>query len=344
MKILVIPDIHGKFDDAFSVINEHKDHVDKVVVLGDYVDGYEQGLDNDSLVNDFWMLCEMARKEPDKFCLCLGNHDMSYISSGRDAIYCSRHHGDMANYYREMFRDNLDILNVVYLIDGCLFSHAGVTMDFYKRVVKSFEENHCHYKLTTDDINKLDVCAEITYQRYNKDCSLERIAQLKLKGEYWSESELYYNKLKKRYCADLKPLNLIHNSFDVETLNKIMHYDTNCCESPYNGISFYDLEWCDYRGDKTDASCVWIRPWALFRAKKWPPRIKYQVVGHTRIGLGAFKSGSRRLIVVDSNNDKERKGALLDTTLIDEIPWKEVTHRGRKKPQNIDEWLEAFLK
>ena len=113
MKILVIPDIHGKFEDAFSVINEHKDHVDKVVVLGDYVDGYEQGLDNDSLVNDFWMLCEMARKEPDKFCLCLGNHDMSYISSGRDAIYCSRHHGDMTNYYREMFRDNLDMFHRV---------------------------------------------------------------------------------------------------------------------------------------------------------------------------------------------------------------------------------------
>lgn len=42
MKILVIPDIHDKFEDAFIVINEHKKHVDKLVVLGDYVDGYER--------------------------------------------------------------------------------------------------------------------------------------------------------------------------------------------------------------------------------------------------------------------------------------------------------------
>lgn len=291
MKILVIPDIHGKFEDAFSVINEHKDHVDKVVVLGDYVDGYEQGLDNDSLVNDFWMLCEMARKEPDKFCLCLGNHDMSYISSGRDAIYCSRHHGDMTNYYREMFRDNLDILNVVYLIDGCLFSHAGVTMDFYKRVVGQFSKLNSKKSFSPNNERK------------------------------WES------------------LNV--NSFNPESLNFVMRYDFN---SRKNGISYFDLIGDDVYGSSNDASCVWVRPWALFEAKNWPPRIKCQVVGHTRIGLGAFKSGSRRLIVVDSNDDKERKGALLDTTLIDEIPWKEVTHRGRKKPQNIDEWLEAFLK
>ncbi|MBR6610791.1 MAG: metallophosphoesterase [Campylobacter sp.] len=37
MKILVIPDIHGNYTAALQNIKNHKDSVDKVVVLGDYV-------------------------------------------------------------------------------------------------------------------------------------------------------------------------------------------------------------------------------------------------------------------------------------------------------------------
>ncbi|MBO7593646.1 MAG: metallophosphoesterase [Salinivirgaceae bacterium] len=285
MKILVIPDIHGKFEDAFSVINEHKDHVDKVVVLGDYVDGYEQGLDNDSLVNDFWMLCEMARKEPDKFCLCLGNHDMSYISSGRDAIYCSRHHGDMTNYYREMFRDNLDILNVVYLIDGCLFSHAGVTMDFYKRVVGQFSKLNSKKRLSPDNERK------------------------------WES------------------LNV--NPFNPETLNFIMHYDFN---SRKNGISYFDLMGDDVYGNSDDASCVWVRPWTLGYAKDWPPQIKCQVVGHTKVGLNYYQVGNNRFIITDS--EEGNKYLLLDTSTTESLPWRIVT----SLIDGPTEWLHILLR
>ena len=293
MKILVIPDIHGKFEDAFIVINEHKDHVDKVVVLGDYVDGYESGLDNNYLVSSFYMLCEMARQEPDKFCLCLGNHDMNYISSNHGTYYCPRYHSDMAFQYRTMFAENLDILNVAYLLDGCLFSHAGVSMDFYKDMVGKFIRSYYLKKSTIEEK------------------SGHENAQLRL---------------------NLK-------SFDVETLNFIMHYDF---DSDGNGISWFNQIPVDDKAGRT-ASCVWIRPDELFEAKNWPPRIKCQVIGHTPIGLGAFKSGSRRLIAVDSR-DNGRKGALLDTCLLDKIPWKAVTCRERKRPCGTDEWLAAFLK
>lgn len=37
MKILVIPDIHGNYAAAIQNIKDHKDSVDKVVALGDYV-------------------------------------------------------------------------------------------------------------------------------------------------------------------------------------------------------------------------------------------------------------------------------------------------------------------
>lgn len=37
MRILIIPDVHGNWNETISFIESHKDSVDKVVALGDYV-------------------------------------------------------------------------------------------------------------------------------------------------------------------------------------------------------------------------------------------------------------------------------------------------------------------
>ena len=75
MKVLVVPDIHGSWSQALAFIRDNKDSVDKVVTLGDYVDDWDDDINGKPMQEGFLQLIEMARSEPNKFHLCLGNHD-----------------------------------------------------------------------------------------------------------------------------------------------------------------------------------------------------------------------------------------------------------------------------
>ena len=138
MKVLVVPDIHGSWSQALAFIRDNKDCVDKVVTLGDYVDDWEEHLNGKYMQEGFLQLIDMARAEPNKFCICLGNHDHAYISSQT----CSGHHFEYAEMYSDMFKQNMDIIYPAVLIDGVLFSHAGVSQHWYNRTIARYNDKH----------------------------------------------------------------------------------------------------------------------------------------------------------------------------------------------------------
>ena len=93
MKVLVIPDIHGR---KFwrKAISDNIGKVDKVIFLGDYLDPYQNEIEE----NPELMECEyfydaknllkmlediigLKKNEPDKYILLTGNHSNSYIWS-----------------------------------------------------------------------------------------------------------------------------------------------------------------------------------------------------------------------------------------------------------------------
>lgn len=131
MKILIIPDVHGNWKETIQYIKDHKDEVDKVVTLGDYVDDFDEALNGLNMITGFKELCEMAKAEPNKFRICIGNHDLSYISDP----HVSGHHYQFSADYKRMFFDNLDIMDIIVEIDGWMFSHAGVSEKWYKYFV-----------------------------------------------------------------------------------------------------------------------------------------------------------------------------------------------------------------
>ena len=147
-KILIVPDVHGRkfWHKAIKMIDE----VDQVVFLGDYLDPYSyEGITFEDAVLEFDDIILFKSKYPDKVVLLLGNHDMHYLQL--NFMDCSR-----LNYWRrveinEMFTNDIDKFQLVYIQDGYLFSHAGVYLEWTKKHgismkdlldTKSFLEKH----------------------------------------------------------------------------------------------------------------------------------------------------------------------------------------------------------
>ena len=119
MKILIIPDIHGR--NFWKEPCEHIDEFDKVVCLGDYHDPYPSQVSRDTsrhlLRDDFVPLVENHR---DKFICLFGNHDGNYLSNTM---------ADRVDFYhKKEITELLKKLNLqlTYEVDEYLFSHSGV--------------------------------------------------------------------------------------------------------------------------------------------------------------------------------------------------------------------------
>jgi hypothetical protein len=137
MKILCIPDIHGrKFwrEVVFNNINK----VDKVVFLGDYLDPYSKEIeenpelmecqsfsDAQSLLGMLHDIVSLKKNEPNKYILLTGNHTDSYIWSKFRAATRT----DYINWekYHKFFLENLEYFNLVWIENNVIFSHAGIS-------------------------------------------------------------------------------------------------------------------------------------------------------------------------------------------------------------------------
>ncbi len=125
-KILIIPDVHSRnfYKEAVSKIDEYE----KVVFLGDYLDGYEyEGISNDEGYANLCEIIELKKKNPLKVILLLGNHDCHYIKNSAGG---SRF--DWLNHKRnhKTFLDNLEQFDMAWETDIAgkryYFSHAGI--------------------------------------------------------------------------------------------------------------------------------------------------------------------------------------------------------------------------
>ena len=146
MKILVIPDIHENIDFLRYIIAvEDTASYDKVVLLGDYFDPPgEANPDNTRLREVAGTLFGFKEILGDKLHLLCGNHDLPYYAlrpcCGENEGRPNNHIG---NWLGQTTRERAEIINAVWddafwrqlegplLLDGWLFSHAGVHPDWW---------------------------------------------------------------------------------------------------------------------------------------------------------------------------------------------------------------------
>lgn len=123
MKILVIPDVHGRtfWREALKLV----DKVDKIVFLGDYLDPYQnENIAWEDALNEFIRILQFKDSYNDKVTLLTGNHDWHYIN--KKFPDCSRRNYKLLNELNGLFTKNINKFQLIYELDNYLFSHAGV--------------------------------------------------------------------------------------------------------------------------------------------------------------------------------------------------------------------------
>ena len=149
MKILVIPDIHCRKFWREAIYN-NLSKVEKVVFLGDYIDPYQEEINEHQELmecNDFYDcigslnmlndIISLKKNEPDKYILLTGNHTDSYIWSK----FSAAERTDYRNWekYHKFFLENLEYFNLVFIQGKTIFSHAGITNGWINHVWEYFE-------------------------------------------------------------------------------------------------------------------------------------------------------------------------------------------------------------
>lgn len=137
IKVLVIPDIHGRvfWKEAVENFPINKYPELDIVFLGDYVDPYEhEGISRRDAIENFEEIIEFAKND-NRVHLLIGNHDMHYWY---DAEYKSRCDFDNYDEINKLFIDNFDLFNIAYECNindkKYLFTHAGVSSFWLKHL------------------------------------------------------------------------------------------------------------------------------------------------------------------------------------------------------------------
>ena len=119
MKLLIIPDIHGR--DFWIEPCSHVDEFDKIIFLGDYHDPYSYEVSQD--VSRHRLRDELLPfvLEHRNKCICLfGNHDGNYLVGDMADRLDRFHQKEIYQYLKQMD------LRLIYREGKYLFSHSGV--------------------------------------------------------------------------------------------------------------------------------------------------------------------------------------------------------------------------
>lgn len=127
MKILTISDLHGRT----SWRQANFDEADYVVFLGDYTDSYF--VDDSTIYTNLQAIIELKRTNPDKFVLLIGNHDAQYLHFPH--YRCSGFRNWAQPALSSLFAKNHDLFQVIHQQGTYLFSHAGITNQWFKRLL-----------------------------------------------------------------------------------------------------------------------------------------------------------------------------------------------------------------
>ena len=162
MTYLVIPDIHGRKFWRKAIAN-NVDKVDKIIFLGDYLDPYQNEIeenpelmeceyfgDSENLLKMLEHIVSLKKNEPGKYILLTGNHTDSYIWSKFHAATRT----DYKNWekYHKFFSQNLEYFNLVWIENDTIFSHAGISEGWKNEVVNRLEFPEDDYSVTIMNI------------------------------------------------------------------------------------------------------------------------------------------------------------------------------------------------
>lgn len=127
VQVAVIGDIHGtnKFIDGYEHILKNNNQVDKIIVMGDHFDPYDD-ISFDTMVWRYEFFTE-CMKTDDRIVSLLGNHDLARYVIWKDQTSRSEYNPKKVEKIRELITKNLPYSRLIFEYGNYLFSHAGVS-------------------------------------------------------------------------------------------------------------------------------------------------------------------------------------------------------------------------
>ena len=165
MKVAVIGDIHGttKFLECYKNIQEIDSDVDKIIVLGDWFDPYDD-INLDTMIERYNEFVKIWKSD-DRIISILGNHDIAgyIINDSTNRTY----KGVPRRKITEAIEPNLSESYLTYKIGDYIFSHAGVSQDWLNDISQYTYHNYvddimnCKKGWTEDELS--DICVFYPY-------------------------------------------------------------------------------------------------------------------------------------------------------------------------------------
>jgi hypothetical protein len=173
MKTVILGDAHGR--DLWKQIVEVESDADRIIFLGDYFDSFD--LPGVVQLQNFLDIIEFKKNSDKEVVLLFGNHDYHYMPGYTGLGYSGYQHG-LAYQFRDAISENLEHLQMTYLFEDVLCSHAGIGMEWVERhfpntkitdlqsvsmLVDSIND-HFKYKPNIFEFNGFNPYGDNTYQ------------------------------------------------------------------------------------------------------------------------------------------------------------------------------------
>ena len=171
MKVLIVPDVHGR-DFWRKPVTDNS--FDKIIFLGDYLDHYYGESNDEHDIETLEDIIKLKQSNPDNIILLIGNHDCPYIwkeyGHALGSYWC-RHDHEHHDEINKLFTDNLDLFQIAWECENekygkVLFTHAGVT-NIFKRIcgLEADKINKFFLEEKTNDISNVVGLAGVSYYR-----------------------------------------------------------------------------------------------------------------------------------------------------------------------------------
>jgi len=125
-KIVIIGDIHGH--NSWKELIKLNPDATEFVFLGDYFDSFS--VSHVEQIHNYKEIIAWKESTDVKVTMLIGNHDFHYMSEcgGRYGGYNSWHAPEIG----ELLRETKEHLQAAYQVDKFLFTHAGVSKEWYE--------------------------------------------------------------------------------------------------------------------------------------------------------------------------------------------------------------------
>lgn len=176
MKVLFVGDIHNHYY-MFKQISRLDSlyWIDKIIFLGDYVDDWYTT--NNESIETLEQIIELKKSNPDKYTMCLGNHELSYLG-----YPCSGHQFNREAEVTSLLRNNIDLFDLYTTIklgkETYYCSHAGFLNDYVDFILG----NNYNKKLQNMNKDKLSYLGDLRH------CSMYRGGSSEFSSFVWADA------------------------------------------------------------------------------------------------------------------------------------------------------------